>query len=140
VSKEIPEQAYLAQLLKDLDYDSAYAQGRPLKSIFFGGGTPSLMSGEFYQSLIPAIAQRIPFADDIEITLEANPGTTEAERFKAYAESGINRLSLGVQSFNDQHLHTLGRIHSADEAARAIEEARSAGLDIFFRVICKHIR
>ena len=129
VSKEIPEQAYLAQLLKDLDYDSAYAQGRPLKSIFFGGGTPSLMSGEFYQSLIPAIAQRIPFADDIEITLEANPGTTEAERFKAYAESGINRLSLGVQSFNDQHLHTLGRIHSADEAARAIEEARSAGLE-----------
>lgn len=128
VSTDVPEKAYLEKLLQDLDYDSIYIQDRKLESIFFGGGTPSLMSGDFYQRLLPAIAERIPFSDDIEITLEANPGTTEAERFQAYAKAGINRLSLGVQSFNDQHLQTLGRIHSADEARNAIEQAHQAGI------------
>ena len=127
-STKIPEQAYLDRLLEDLDCDRVFAQGRKLESIFFGGGTPSLMSGNFYQRLLPAIAERIPFSDHIEITLEANPGTTEAERFKSYAEAGVNRLSLGVQSFNDVYLEKLGRIHSAGEAKRAIEQAHHAGI------------
>ena len=128
VSADIPEQAYLSRLLEDLDYDAALAQDRKLGSIFFGGGTPSLMSGAFYQKLIPEISKRIPFSQDIEITLEANPGTTEAKRFQAYADAGINRLSLGVQSFNDAHLEKLGRIHSSAEAKRAIEQAHQAGI------------
>lgn len=128
VSETIPEQAYLDKLVEDFEYDLAYVQDRSVQSIFFGGGTPSMMSGEFYQSLLRKIGERVAFADDIEITLEANPGTTEASRFEAYAEAGINRLSLGVQSFNDRHLEALGRIHSADEAAKAIEQAHSAGL------------
>jgi oxygen-independent coproporphyrinogen-3 oxidase len=128
VSSEIPEQAYLEKLLNDLDCDRVLAQGRKLESIFFGGGTPSLMSGSFYQRLLPEISKRIPFSENIEITLEANPGTTEAGRFKAYSQAGINRLSLGVQSFNDNYLEKLGRIHSSNEARRAIEQAHSAGI------------
>ncbi len=128
VSADIPESAYVNKLLEDLDYDCTFAQGRQIESIFFGGGTPSLMSAEFYQRLLPAIQERLPFADDIEITLEANPGTTEAKRFQAYAQAGINRLSLGVQSFKDRYLEKLGRIHSAGEAMKAIEQAHQAGI------------
>ncbi|KZY39529.1 MULTISPECIES: radical SAM family heme chaperone HemW [unclassified Oleiphilus] len=128
VSAEIPEQAYLNKLLEDLDFDREFAQGRKIESIFFGGGTPSLMSGEFYQRLLPAIDKRLPFAEHIEITLEANPGTTEAKRFQAYAQAGINRLSLGVQSFKDRYLEKLGRIHSASEAMKAIEQAHEGGI------------
>jgi len=130
-SSEIPEQAYLEKLKLDLAADLIFVQQRSLKSIFFGGGTPSLMSGEFYQDLLAHISSIISFDPDIEITLEANPGTTEASRFVAYRQAGINRLSLGVQSFNDQHLHRLGRIHSGGDAKRAIEQAKQAGFKNF---------
>ena len=125
----LPEEEYLAQLKLDLAGDVAFAQGRVLKSIFFGGGTPSLMSSEFYNSLLGHIASEIPFDPNIEITLEANPGTTEATRFEGYRAAGINRLSIGVQSFHEQHLQNLGRIHSGDDANRAISQAQRAGFD-----------
>jgi len=130
-STEIPEQAYLAQLKKDLSADLCFVQGRSLTSIFFGGGTPSLMSGAFYADLLEFISSQIAFEDDIEITLEANPGTTEAERFVDYRRAGINRLSVGVQSFHDKHLKVLGRIHSGSDAKRAITQAKQAGFDNF---------
>lgn len=128
-STEIPEEAYLNALLKDFALDLPYAQGRSLDSIFIGGGTPSLMSGGFYQQLLSSIQAQIQFSRDIEITLEANPGTTEAERFDGYRKAGINRLSLGVQSFHDQQLSNLGRIHSAGQAKLAVQQARLAGFD-----------
>jgi putative oxygen-independent coproporphyrinogen III oxidase len=130
-TSEIPEKAYLEALLKDFSLDVPYAQGRALTSIFIGGGTPSLMSSDFYQQLLSNIRAQIPFHNDIEITLEANPGTTEAGRFEGYREAGINRLSLGIQSFDDQQLNTLGRIHSAAQATRAVQLAREAGFDNF---------
>jgi len=127
----IPETEYLAQLKLDLAEDLQWVQGRSLRSIFFGGGTPSLMSGEFYQDLLAHIESTIPFHPEIEITLEANPGTIEAGRFKAYREAGINRLSVGVQSFQPEHLKRLGRIHSNDDAIRAIQQAKTAGFENF---------
>lgn len=130
-TSEIPEKAYLEALLKDFSLDVPYAQGRVLTSIFIGGGTPSLMSSDFYQQLLSNIRAQIPFHNDIEITIEANPGTTEAGRFEGYREAGINRLSLGIQSFDDQQLNTLGRIHSAAQATRAVQLAREAGFDNF---------
>jgi putative oxygen-independent coproporphyrinogen III oxidase len=130
-TSEIPEKAYLEALLKDFSLDVPYAQGRALTSIFIGGGTPSLMSSDFYQQLLSNIRAQIPFHNDIEITIEANPGTTEAGRFEGYREAGINRLSLGIQSFDDQQLNTLGRIHSAAQATRAVQLAREAGFDNF---------
>jgi len=130
-SATIPEQGYFDALLKDLELDLVFVQGRELSSIFFGGGTPSLMSGKFYQRFISEIAQRIPFSDTIEITMEANPGTTEASRFFEYRAAGINRLSIGVQSFGAPQLKALGRIHSADEAVRAVEQAKAAGFTNF---------
>src|SRR5690606_27884814 len=128
---EIPEQAYLAALLEDFRSDLDYVQGRAIQSIFFGGGTPSLMSGEFYKNLLNRLREQLTFAEDIEITLEANPGTVEQGRFEQYRAAGINRLSIGVQSFNPAHLQALGRIHSADEAIRAATAARNAGFDNF---------
>ena len=130
-SSEIPEDAYLSALLKDFALDLPYAQGRALGSIFIGGGTPSLMSGDFYQKLLSSLRSQIAFQHDIEITLEANPGTTEADRFAVYRKAGINRLSLGVQSFDDQQLKTLGRIHSAGQAKLAVAQAKLAGFDNF---------
>lgn len=126
---ELPEAEYLAALLADLDADLPLAAGRPLVSIFFGGGTPSLMSAEFYARFLEGLAQRLPLADNIEITLEANPGTLERGRFLGYRQAGINRLSLGVQSFQTEQLAALGRIHSGDDAVAAVEEARAAGFD-----------
>lgn len=126
---ELPEAEYLAALLDDLDADLPLVAGRPLVSIFFGGGTPSLMSAEFYSRLLDELAQRLPLAGNIEITLEANPGTVERGRFLGYRRAGINRLSLGVQSFQGDQLRVLGRIHSGDDAEAAVEEARAAGFD-----------
>ncbi|MFT5720894.1 MAG: putative oxygen-independent coproporphyrinogen III oxidase [Motiliproteus sp.] len=126
---DLPEDGYLQALLKDLDSELALVQGRTLDSIFIGGGTPSLMSAEFYRQLLPAIARRIPFAADIEITLEANPGTFEQARFAGFRDAGINRLSLGVQSFTDSSLQVLGRIHSGAEAFAAIDSARALGFE-----------
>ena len=128
-AKHLPEHDYLQTVLQDMREDAALAQGRRLHSIFFGGGTPSLMSERFFETLLTEVEQQLGFESDIEITLEANPGTAEAERFKGYRRAGINRLSMGVQSFSDQKLHALGRIHSGDEAVRAFEFARNAGFD-----------
>ncbi|MES2625153.1 MAG: radical SAM family heme chaperone HemW [Pseudomonadota bacterium] len=128
---ELPEAQYVDALLEDLRLDSAYIQGRSLQSIFIGGGTPSLFSAESYEKLLGAIKTIVPFAEDIEITLEANPGTFEQEKFSAYRQTGINRLSIGIQSFNDVHLKQLGRIHGGDEARRAASIARNAGFTNF---------
>ncbi|WP_111415261.1 radical SAM family heme chaperone HemW [Billgrantia lactosivorans] len=126
---ELPEAEYLAALLADLDADLPLAAGRPLVSIFIGGGTPSLLSAGFYARLLDGLAQRLSFDECIEITLEANPGTLERGRFLGYRQAGINRLSLGVQSFQSAQLEALGRIHSGDDAVAALEEARAAGFD-----------
>ena len=127
----LPEDAYVAALLADLDCDLDQAQGRVLSSIFFGGGTPSLFSAQALGRILEGLEQRIGFADDIEITLEANPGTFEQAKFRDYRSLGINRLSIGVQSFQADKLKALGRIHDGDEAVRAADMARAAGFDNF---------
>ncbi len=123
------EQEYLAALLADAKQQVAWAQNRPLVSVFIGGGTPSLISAAGYQWLFAELRQIFEFASDCEITLEANPGTLEHAPFSEYLIAGINRLSLGVQTFNDELLHTLGRVHGSDEARLAIERARADGFD-----------
>ncbi|WP_372878041.1 radical SAM family heme chaperone HemW [Spongiibacter marinus] len=128
---DLPEAAYIAAMFEDLDQDLDYIQGRELASIFIGGGTPSLFSASAYAQLFDGLRQRLRFSRDIEITLEANPGTFEQGRFAAYRELGINRLSIGVQSFDAQQLKKLGRIHSAGDALAAIASARDAGYDNF---------
>ncbi|MFJ4493513.1 radical SAM family heme chaperone HemW [Pseudomonas atacamensis] len=130
-SPVLPEQEYVDALLADLDQDLHAVYDRELTSIFFGGGTPSLFSAEALGRLLQGVEQRIPFADDIEITLEANPGTFEQEKFVAYRKLGINRLSIGIQSFQQEKLEALGRIHNGDEAVRAAGMARQAGFDNF---------
>ena len=131
---QIDETAYIRHLLTDFtaDYD-----GRPIYSIFIGGGTPSLLSGAAVAALLDGIAHLAPLAANCEITLEANPGTFEQEKFAAYRAAGVNRLSIGVQSFADAQLQALGRIHSSAEAVRAVTLARQAGfarinLDVMF--------
>lgn len=118
------EAAYLDALIADLEAALPSIWGRPIVSVFIGGGTPSLMSGATVDALLAALRMRLPLLPDAEITLEANPGTVEAERFAAYRAAGVNRLSLGIQSFDDAKLAALGRIHSGDEARRAIEIAQ----------------
>ncbi|ERO63025.1 radical SAM family heme chaperone HemW [Pseudomonas piscis] len=130
-SPTLPEEEYVDALLADLDQDLPAAHDRELSSIFFGGGTPSLFSAQALGRLLAGVQQRIPFASDIEITLEANPGTFEQEKFTAYRALGINRLSIGIQSFQEQKLEALGRIHSGAEAVRAADMARQAGFDNF---------
>ena len=127
----LPEQAYVEALLRDLEADLAGAQGRALSSIFFGGGTPSLFSPQAIAQILQGVEQRIPFADDIEITLEANPGTVEQARFEGYRNAGVNRLSIGIQSFDPEQLKRLGRIHNNQDAIRAAESARKAGFTRF---------
>lgn len=119
----VPEAEYLAALIADLESALPLVWGRRIGSIFFGGGTPSLLSGEGLDTLLTAIRTRLPLLPDAEITLEANPGTVEAGKFAAFRAAGVNRLSLGIQSFNAAHLQALGRIHNGDEARRAIEIA-----------------
>ncbi|MDH4580322.1 radical SAM family heme chaperone HemW [Pseudomonas sp. BN415] len=128
---ELPEEAYIDALLADLEQDLGHVHGRELTSIFFGGGTPSLFSANAIGRLLDGVEQRIPFARDIEITLEANPGTFEQAKFAAYRQLGINRLSIGVQSFQEAKLKALGRIHDGEEAVRAADMARKAGFDNF---------
>ncbi|WP_311971933.1 radical SAM family heme chaperone HemW [Pseudomonas baltica] len=130
-SAVLPEEEYVDALLADLDQDLPAVYGRPLTSIFFGGGTPSLFSARALGRLLAGVEQRIPFAPDIEITLEANPGTFEQDKFVAYRGLGINRLSIGIQSFQEAKLQALGRIHNGDEAIRAADMARKAGFDNF---------
>jgi len=127
----LPEEEYVDALLADLDADLAQVHNRPLSSIFFGGGTPSLFSAKALGRLLEGVERRVPFAADIEITLEANPGTFEQAKFKDYRSLGINRLSIGVQSFQAPKLIALGRIHDGDEAVHAADMARAAGFDNF---------
>lgn len=128
---DIPEAAYVACLLEDLQQDAAWAQGRELQSIFFGGGTPSLFSAESIGRILEGIHRLVPIANEAEITLEANPGTAEQEKFRGFRSAGVNRLSMGIQSFNPHHLEKLGRIHNGDDARAAIVMARRAGFDNF---------
>nr|MBP8262565.1 radical SAM family heme chaperone HemW [Pseudomonas sp.] len=127
----LPEEAYVDALLADLEAEREQAQGRPLRSIFFGGGTPSLFSAKALGRFLDGAQQRLSFSEDIEITLEANPGTFEQAKFTAYRQLGINRLSIGIQSFQDSKLKALGRIHDGGEAVRAADMARAAGFDNF---------
>ena len=120
---EIPEAAYVAALLADLESALPLVWGRKVGSISFGGGTPSLLSGEAVDRLLTALRTLLTIVPDAEITLEANPGTVEAEKFAAFRDAGVNRLSLGIQSFNPIQLQALGRIHDGDEARRSIEIA-----------------
>ena len=126
---DLPEQQYVQALLADLQADFSLLAPREINSIFIGGGTPSLFSTAAYDQLFTALKKMIPFAKDIEITLEANPGTVEQQRFAEYRQLGINRLSLGIQSFNPIHLKKLGRIHDDKQAHHAIQAARNAGFD-----------
>lgn len=119
----VPEQEYIAALTADLEQALPLVWGRKVYSVFFGGGTPSLFSAQGIDAILAMVRARLPLASDAEITLEANPGTFEAEKFRQFRAAGINRLSIGIQSFNPPHLKALGRIHDANEARRAIEMA-----------------
>lgn len=126
---EIPEADYISALLEDLAKDAHLAKGRKLASIFIGGGTPSLISAAGIDRLLQGVEQQLGFEDHIEITMEANPGTLEAGRFEGYRLAGVNRLSIGVQSFQPQKLMRLGRIHNDAQAHKAIDSAKAAGFE-----------
>ncbi len=124
------EQRYVDALIRDLDFElQSRAQWPRVQAVFFGGGTPSLFSGEAIARIVAALRQRLDIADDTEITLEANPGTADAAHFAGYRRGGVNRLSIGVQSFDDAQLRQLGRIHTASAAQHAYALAREAGFD-----------
>ncbi len=127
----LEEDAYVDALIRDIESELPRIWGRTIHSIFIGGGTPSLFSATALDRLLSATRARLNINPGIEITLEANPGTAEADKFRAYREIGINRLSLGVQSFNDKNLKALGRIHDAAEALYAIDVTRKAGFENF---------
>jgi putative oxygen-independent coproporphyrinogen III oxidase len=126
-----PDATYIDALIRDFDIEAPRVKGRRVDSVFFGGGTPSLFQPEEFARLIRALKERIDFAEDVEITMEANPGTVERGRFSGYAGAGVNRVSLGAQSFDARALKVLGRIHSADDTHRAVEEIKTAGLKNF---------
>jgi len=128
---DIPEAEYIQHLIDDLKADLHLVQGRKIHSIFIGGGTPSLLTGDAYTRLLKEVDSLIGLSDACEITLEANPGTVETNRFKEYVKAGINRISIGVQSMQNDKLKALGRIHGADEANYAAEQAKHAGLNSF---------
>ncbi|WP_372881060.1 radical SAM family heme chaperone HemW [Psychromonas sp.] len=128
---EIPEQEYLRALLEDLNNDLIYAQGRPLETIFIGGGTPSLLSAAGIGWLLTEIEKKIPFKDNIEITLEANPGAIENQKIADFKKAGITRFSFGVQSFQQDKLTKLGRIHGVEEAKTAARQAHHVGMKTF---------
>ena len=120
---ELPQAEYIQALLADLDAALPFIWGRRVHSVFVGGGTPSLFSPDRVAELISGLRSRLPLLPDCEITLEANPGTFEAERFAAFAQAGVNRLSVGVQSFDDERLKAIGRVHDSAQARAAVEEA-----------------
>ena len=127
LGSELPEISYVNALIQDLEQGLSSVQDRPIRSIFMGGGTPSLFSPQAIQYLLVEIAKRLEFSDSIEISLEANPGAVEYPYFAAYRQAGINRLSLGIQSFETEKLQALGRIHDRDEAIKAVIAAKAAG-------------
>ena len=132
----IPEAAYVTALTEDLAWAARAAAGRQVSSVFFGGGTPSLMSADGFSRLMDAIRRTVTLTEDCEISMEANPGTVERDRFKVYAAAGVNRISLGIQSFSDENLKRLGRIHSVSDAMKSIEAAHEAfeniNLDVMY--------
>jgi len=123
----IPEAAYLDALLADLELAARAARGREVVSVFFGGGTPSLFSAAAVASVLARTRELLPVAGDVEVTLEANPGTVEHGAFAAYRDAGVNRVSLGAQSFDNRCLEALGRIHASDEIVAAVAELRVSG-------------
>jgi len=125
----IPEGAYLEALITDLEQELPKVWGRTVETVFIGGGTPSLFSAAGIEQLLNALRARLPLKPGAEITLEANPGTVDQARFHGFREAGINRLSIGIQSFRSEQLQTIGRIHNDSEAVMAIEAARAAGFD-----------
>jgi oxygen-independent coproporphyrinogen-3 oxidase len=131
LKNELPEAQYIAALLADLEADLPRVWGRKVRTIFMGGGTPSLFTPESIDALLSGIRARIPLAADAEITLEANPGASDAEKFAGYRAAGVNRLSIGIQSFDNQKLAVLGRIHDSAQAIAAARAARAAGFDNF---------
>jgi len=136
VRGNVPEESYVEALVSDLEQALPEVWGRPVGSVFFGGGTPSLFSAAAIDSLISAFRARLALTADCEITLEANPGTFEAEKFRGYRDAGVTRLSIGIQSFDPKHLEALGRIHDGLEARRAIDIARehfdNVNLDLMY--------
>jgi oxygen-independent coproporphyrinogen-3 oxidase len=133
---EVPEQAYLDALRLDLEQSLPLVWGRKIHTVFIGGGTPSLMSAAGLDRLLSDVRTLLPLEIDAEITMEANPGTFETEKFRSFRDSGVNRLSIGIQSFNGAHLQALGRIHDEREALRAVEIAQATfenfNLDLMF--------
>lgn len=129
--QNIPEAAYVAALLQDLDEQLPRIWGRRIRSIFFGGGTPSLFSAESIETILNGVHQRLNFGADTEITLEANPGTIDEARFVGFRKAGVNRLSIGIQSLQNEKLQALGRIHDREYALRAIDSAINAGFENF---------
>ncbi|MCB1705819.1 MAG: radical SAM family heme chaperone HemW [Halioglobus sp.] len=127
----VPETQYIEALLRDLEGDLHLLQGREIETLFIGGGTPSLFSAAAIRRLLQGIAVRAPLAATLEATMEANPGSAEADKFCGFRDAGINRLSLGIQSFNDAHLQALGRVHTSEQAHAAIGCVRKAGFDNF---------
>lgn len=128
---ELPFAAYVDALLADLDHDLPLVWGRTIHSVFFGGGTPSLFPAEAIDAFLQAASARLRFAPNLEITLETNPGTAEHGRFEHYRDAGVNRISFGIQTFDDATLQRLGRIHDSAEAVAAVALAREAGFDNF---------
>ncbi|MBG6031848.1 radical SAM family heme chaperone HemW [Proteus hauseri] len=128
---EVPHQEYVQHLLNDLDADLVHIGSREVQTIFIGGGTPSLLSAESMADLLYGVKERIAVSPNAEITMEANPGTVEAERFSGFQRAGVNRISIGVQSFGDDKLIRLGRIHDAGEAKNAARLAKELGLRSF---------
>ena len=128
---ELPQQEYVDALLADLKNDLHYVQGREIHTIFIGGGTPSLFDAAQIERLLTGVNEMIPFSEQIEITMEANPGTLEHDDFEAYSKAGVTRLSIGVQSFSTDKLNLLGRIHGKDEAEVAAQKAQSSGYRSF---------
>ena len=126
---KLPEQAYLDQLIADLEVDLPFVAGRPIQTAFIGAGIPSLTSADFYYQLFERLRGKLNWVDHAEITMEANPGTFEQDKFAHFRQAGINRLSIGIQSFQPNLLKTLGRIHNRDEAIAAVDKSRLAGFD-----------
>jgi len=131
LTTERADRAYIDWLLDDFTRDAPWLAARRVETVFFGGGTPSLFAPEDIARLLVELKRRVPFAPDAEVTLEANPGTIERGRFAGYRDAGVNRISLGAQTFSGTALAALGRIHSPDDTLRAVDELRTAGLDNF---------
>jgi len=131
IQGDVPETEYVEALLRDLEQELPAVWGRMVQSIFMGGGTPSLFSAQAIDQLLSGIRARLPLHPALEITLETNPGSAEQEKFVAYRQAGVNRLSIGIQSLNDTHLKALGRIHDSGQAVQAARSARQAGFENF---------